>query len=712
MTGSAPVQTRDSSATLSLPRAALGCVLIAAPVLAVLWPVLHATALIFDDPLYLLNNPLVRDPSLANAWTILTQVRNPATVEGYYHPLGLISLMLDYAMGARPENLLIFRASSLALHIVTTLLVSLVVHQLFRNALVTVLSGLVFGFHPCNIESIAWLSDRKTLLAGAFSVAAIAFHLQYQKTKRTRFHVLGITSFFLALLAKPMSVPLPAVLVLLDAWPLNRFNLKSQIEKWPYFALSAIFAVITMISQPPPPPGIPAPPSEYGSAFLVMLHNVGFYTVKTLWPYPVNALYPFPRPLQFSNPELAVYVFAAAFIVALCAILLRRTRSITVAWLGFLAMLLPAIMVPMQPFLGSVAHTEAIAADRFTYIAKVCLLVALAGGLHHVARPNSSMSRRRIAFAFVGLFSLGEAIVTRTYLPAWRDTPSMARHLAKTVPTSAHVHVALGNVLSGEGRFDDALPIYQTATELEPSYQGHEGLAAIYSRKGDIAEAEKHLRAALAINPRSARAHQNLGRILQFRGQLPDAIAEFERAVECSPRSGGALVDLAIAYFKNHRLDDAAHRFLVALEIDPLDVRARDQYACLLIASSRTAQAIDQWRRAITIDPQSVKTLNNLAWILATCEDPAIRNGKDAVTYAEAAVRQTVRQDFSTLETLAAAYAETGRFEDAVKTVREAIEVCRRTMGQDCETRFAAQLTAYQDRRPFRQRIDPNAWYP
>ncbi|MBI5764488.1 MAG: tetratricopeptide repeat protein [Planctomycetes bacterium] len=712
MSESTPVQRGGPREAISLPRAALGCVLIGAPVLAVLWPVLHTTALIFDDPLYLLNNPLVRDPSLANAWTILTQVRNPATVEGYYHPLGLISLMLDYAMGARPENLFIFRATSLALHIVTTILVSLVIHQLFRNTPATLLSGLVFGLHPCNIESIAWLSDRKTLLAGAFSVAALAFHLHFLRTKRTRFHALGIMAFLLALLAKPMSVPLPVVLVLLDAWPLNRLNAKAIIEKWPYFVLSAVFAVITMISQPPPPPGIPAPPSEYGLALLVMLHNAGFYTVKTIWPYPVNALYPFPRPLQFSNPEMAVYVVVAVLMAAVCALLTRRTRSITVAWIGFLAMLLPAIMVPMQPYLGSVSHTEAIAADRFTYIAKVSLLIAFAGGLHHLARLGEPKTRHWIVLALIALFTLGEAVVTRSYLTAWRDTPTMARHLARTVPTSAHVHVALGNVLSGEGRFDEALPAYQTAIQLEPSYQGHEGLAAILTRKGNIDEAEKHLRAALAINPRSAKAHQNLGRILQFRGQIAEAITEIERAVECSPRSSAAWVDLAIAHFKNREIDKARQHFQRALEIDPRDFRARDQYGCLLIVQGRTAQALDEWRRAATIDPQSVKTLNNLAWILATSEDASIRMGKEAVSRAEDAVRQTAHQDFSTLETLAAAYAEERRFDDAVKTLTQAIEACRRNAGQDCDTRFASQLAAYQERRPFRQRIDPNAWYP
>jgi hypothetical protein len=231
----------------------LTAVLIAAVCLAVLathWPALSAKATSIDDGQYLMGNPLVQNPCWDSARRFLTEVLKPSTVSGYYQPLTMISLMLDYALGGREDNLFPFHRTSLALHAANTALVIVLLYLLFGNIWAAAAVGLLFGVHPMTVEPIPWLSERKTLLSAFFAFWALIFYICFTRTTgNKKYYIAALVAYLLALMSKPTSIFLPLMMLLMDYWPLNRLRCQVIVEKIPFLFLAAVFIIMTIVSQ-------------------------------------------------------------------------------------------------------------------------------------------------------------------------------------------------------------------------------------------------------------------------------------------------------------------------------------------------------------------------------------------------------------------------------------------------------------------------------
>ncbi len=191
---------------------------------AVHWPALSAKAASFDDDQYLTENGLVKNPSLNSARRFLFEVLEPSTVEGYYQPLAMISLMLDYAAGGRETNLRPFHTTSLAFHTANTALVIVLLYMLFGNIWAAAGAGLLFGVHPMTVEPIPWVGERKTLLAAFFALWSLILYVRYSRNGGWKSYAGCFLMYLLALMSKPTSVPLPVVMFLMDYWPLERIG--------------------------------------------------------------------------------------------------------------------------------------------------------------------------------------------------------------------------------------------------------------------------------------------------------------------------------------------------------------------------------------------------------------------------------------------------------------------------------------------------------
>jgi hypothetical protein len=220
-----------------------------AVVLAAHWPALSSQAITFDDGQYLVDNRLVQDPSWRSVRRFFTEVLRPSSVKGYYQPLTMTSLMVDYALGGRPTDLTPFHRTNLALHALTTILSIVLLWQLFGNAWVAAALGLLFGVHPLTIEPVAWVGERKTLLAAGFSLLCLVCYVAWTRRRGRALGGLVLLTYGLALLAKPTSTLLPGVLLLLDAWPLRRLGWRAVGEKVPLLLLGAAAASVTYLSQ-------------------------------------------------------------------------------------------------------------------------------------------------------------------------------------------------------------------------------------------------------------------------------------------------------------------------------------------------------------------------------------------------------------------------------------------------------------------------------
>ncbi len=321
--------------------AVLCAVLAGAAAVLAHWPVLSAQAMTFDDASYLTENTLVQNPSWNSAARFFGEVRKPSTVQGYYHPLAMVSLMLDHAAGARDGHLLPIHRTSLALHALNAALVVLLLYQLLHNAWIAGLVGLLFAVHPLTVESVAWLAERKVVLATFFFLLALLSYVAYTRGRRWAYAAC-LVAFLLGLLAKPTIVPLPVLLLVLDYWPLRRLSRRVLVEKLPLFVLSLAFGIITFISQSQA--AFVELPHEQGPGRLLLApcHNITFYLLRFLWPANPTTYYPFPQPMNLGQPELLVGVLGTAVILALLVYSLRRTRAVLAGWLFFFLALLPA----------------------------------------------------------------------------------------------------------------------------------------------------------------------------------------------------------------------------------------------------------------------------------------------------------------------------------------------------------------------------------
>ncbi|MHC4157507.1 MAG: hypothetical protein ACYSSO_00355, partial [Planctomycetota bacterium] len=422
-------------------------------VLAAHWPSLSARALSLDDDQYLTRNRLVQNPSWSSAKRFITEVFEPSTVRGYYQPLTMISLMLDVAIGGRVNDLMPFHRTSLCLHIANTLLLVVLLYLLFGKSVPAAMVGLLYGVHPATIESVAWIGERKTLLATFFAILCLIFYVRFVHKKTCWNAAVCLVMYVLSLLSKPAIVGMPVLLLLLDYWPLRRFGKKAILEKLPMFVIAAIIAVVTIISQGKA--GSVSLPGKtgLGRILFIFCHNIVFYLYNLIWPVNLSWYYPFPKPFSLSHPMVFAGVVGTVVLVVVLLISFRWTSSLLVGWLFF--------FVAIFPTLGLVKFHPMIAADRHMYFPMVGLLLPV--GLLFVRFWNGEFSKfgglvqRIILGVAVVLLTASESILTRNYLVYWRDTETVYKYMLKFAPNATELHNNLANTLADLGKAEEAI---------------------------------------------------------------------------------------------------------------------------------------------------------------------------------------------------------------------------------------------------------------
>ncbi len=709
----------------------------------VYWPVLSARAFYFDDDQYLFDNRLVQNPGWQSAGRFLSEVLQPSTVEGYYQPLTMISLMLDYQLGGRRDEPRQFRRTSLLLHAVNTGLVILLLYQLFGQPLPAALVGLLFGLHPAGVESVAWLAQRKNLLSMTFGLLCLLSYLRFARTGGLGVYVLCGATFVLALLAKPIVVALPILMILLDYWPLRRLSASTissrLLEKIPLLIIGAVFAVITIKSQ--------HNTAGYGvertllQVLLVTCHNVVFYLGKLIWPANLCAFYPFPEPLGLSHLALRIGLIGTAILLALLALSWRWTRSLVTGWLFF--------FLAVFPTLGAVGFTVAIAADRFVYFPMIGLLLPLAALLGWSwCVPIAAQRRLAIQVAVVVLLlgvTTAYSFATRHQLANWRDDESIYGSVLAKSDRIHQAHTNLAHALLAQERFAEAILHYRRALELKPDdVSGHYNLGWALSVPGSFDEAVKQLREAIRIDDEHAEAHGQLGVVLFRLGQVEQAQEHCRRAVELAPEDPEIVFNLGLLLAKQGQFNEAIDVLQRAISLDPNYAEAHCALAGAYLQQDRHQQAIPHARKALMIAktqkpaaqlasiacrtlgralvkageyrqaadlfrerlasvPGDMRACHDLAWLLATCPDNELRDGASALRLAERVCEATKFESVKAVDALAAAYAEVGRFEEAAATARRAIELASAAGKIKLTEAITARLKLYESREPFRQ---------
>lgn len=662
------------------------------------WPTLTARAYCFDDQDYFIDNPLVQSPGLDSAGLFFAEVFEPSTVRGYYQPLTMVSLMLDAAMGGSAENLRPFHRMNLALHVVNTLLLFVLMLQLFGRPWAAGLAAALFGVHPLTVEPVAWVSERKTLLAAMFALAGLVCYVRYTRMSGRAAYAGVVVAYVLALLSKPTSLPLPVIMLLLDGWPLRRTGRRIVIEKLPLFAIAAVSAFVTYQSQANTF-GVMLPGSDAWIEIpLRFCHNIAFYLLKIIRPVDLSPHYPVPAPMGLSQPMVLAGVVVTLLLAVAVALSLRRTRA--------LACGLAIFVVGLLPTMQFVGFSGVIASDKFVYLPAVGMVMLVAWGLAGCIGALGASGRHSAAMIVIPmlLFIALETIVTRRQLDYWRDTRSLFAHMLTIAPTSdlvhlglgialvregspgeaeAHLrtavmleplradsHVALGNLLAAENRHDEAIAAYWEATRIDPGRAAtHLNLGAALAALGRTEEAVAAYHEALRLNPAYAAAHRNLAGLYSRAGKANEAVEHAVAAVQLAPNDGATLFDAAVFLSKAGRPLDAERVYREVLRIDTSHLAARNNLAVLFAMQERYAEAETVLREGLARGIKDAALHNNLGIIL-----DSVGRTDEAVEQFQSAI--SLSPDFADAHyNLAGVFAAQRRIADAIRHYREVLRV-------------------------------------
>ena len=693
----------------------LVCLLLVAATLAVYWPVRHFEFLNYDDTDGVVRSAAIRGGLTLSGVAWAFQNRHL----GNWQPLTSLSHMLDcqlFGLRPGPPHLV-----NLSLHLANTVLLFLLWQRLtgarWRSAFVAAL----FALHPLHVESVAWVSERKDVLSTLFFLLTLWGYARYVEQSKVQspkskvpecehawpYYALTLVFFAFGLMSKPMLVTVPFVLLLLDYWPLRRFNyppihqstnppshaptLSLVLEKLPFLALTITMSLITLIAQERS--GAVAELSvlplhtRIANAFV----SYARYIQKMLWPEGLIAYY--PRVLNWPAWQIAgaaiLLVAVSVFVVQLAS----RRPYLAFGWLWFLGTLLPVI--------GLVQVGTQAMADRYTYIPLIGLFVLVTWGVADI------WMEQRLPVIVLSL-AAGAALAsclaaTRTQVQCWRNSVTLFSHALAVLPGVPLAQNNLGSALYDQGRFEEAIPHLQEALRLKPQYvdahnnlgltfwrlgrdqpsieqftavldlgpdaKAYYNLGVVLFNQGKLDRAKECFVAAVQLQPDSAEARNNLGNVLAGQGKMGEAGEQFAAAVRAAPDLVEAQCNLGRYFADKGAPDKAAECYLAALRVKPDYADAHNGLAKVLEQVGRLPEAAEHYAAATQLEPSLAEAHNNLSNIAAKQNNPQV-----ALTHGLAAVR--LKPDWAEAHyNLANAMFLLSKLDDAVAQYSEALRL-------------------------------------
>jgi protein O-mannosyl-transferase len=649
--------------------------------LAVYWQVRSFEFVDYDDPDYS-QNPHVRPGFTADGlvWAFTSGEASN------WLPLTRISHMADWqAFGNKSGS---HHLMNVFYHALATLFLFAFLYQATGSCWPSAWVAFLFALHPVHVESVAWASERKDVLSALFWFLALWSYVRYTEHPEWRRYLLVIAIFCCGLMAKPMVVTLPVVLLLLDFWPLDRLpwhnavppgiNTRPRLASWkkalwekaPFLVLSIGASLAAILTQ-----------RSAGS--LDMLHvplttrmenaltSYLAYIVTMFWPTHLAVLYPYPRYLP-----LALVMTAGLAIAGISGFALRTIRShpyVAVGWSWYVATLLPVI--------GLLQVGIQARADRYTYIPLVGVSLMIAWGVQSLFTRWPRCKPAVIPPLL--LANLVLVFVTWNQIHYWKNSETLYRRALAVTDQNYTMHYGLAVVLSRTpGRLEDAISEYRAALQIRPDYvqaRGNLGAALLF-RPGGIPQAIAEYRAGLRLNPNSAELHNNLGAaLMKMPGNLPAAIEQFEMALKLRRNFAEARLSAIAAHQQRAALlsglpgrqADAVMEYQEALRLNPDSAELHSDLARLLAQiPGRLAEALAEYEAAVRASPNSAETHTNLATVLAAIPGRA----PEAVDQYRIAVAlkpelMEARYDFGIL------LAQMGQIQPAVEQLQAALKL-------------------------------------
>src|SRR5215813_12707066 len=672
-------------------RALIFAVLLAAVTILAYRPAWHG-GFLWDDDDYVINNELL---TASHGWQrIWFSLDSPSQ----YFPLTYSTFRVEHAWwGLHTTG---YHWVNLLLHVANALLVWTVLARLGVPG--AWLAAAIFALHPVQVESVAWITERKNVLMGFFFLLTLLAWIAFVNERTRRpwiFCCLALIFYVLALSAKATACTLPAALFLilwLQKKPITMRRLMQIVPFvilgvgmgllvvwWEHYHQGTNRAAFTFLS-----------PIE---RILVASRAVWFYLSKIFWPSNLTFIYP---RWNISPAEFFNYIWLLAGIAACVAIYFGRRyfgRSVEVAAAFFVATLSPVL-----GFIMLFTFRYTFVADHYQYLACIGPIALASAG---IVSLGEKFAQYRIAIISAALLMVaGLGTLTWRQAATYIDIETLWRTTLARNSECWMAHTNLGMVLLQQGRLDDAIVQYRSALQMQPdSWDAEYNLGTALVRKGQVEEAIQHCERAVAMRPTDPDAQVSLGDALLRKGRIDDAIDHYQKAMTAHPDHFLSRYGLCQALLEKGELDSAIQVCRSALALWPLDVDCQTALAIALEEKGNPAEAMQHYQKALEIAPNSIPTLTNLAWLLATSQDGSLRNGAKAIDLARQADRLVGGTDTRVLRALAAAYAENGEFANAIRTARSAMQLTRMHGEDSLTTDLDEQIRLYQLGMPYRE---------
>ena len=561
------------------------CLFLTAASLVVYWQLTNHEFINLDDGLYVTENPHVQ------AGVTLEGIKWAFTTyhASNWHPLTWLSHMLDCELyGLNPMG---HHWTNLLFHLANTLLLFFILQKMTGAIWKSTFVAALFALHPLHVESVAWVAERKDVLSTFFGMLTILAYIRYVKKRNLLRYLLVFILLSLGLMAKPMLVTMPFVLLLLDFWPLTRLKLsfnqppgsqKPNLiplirEKIPLLVLVAVSSILTLIAQQSVAlktfESFPLK-TRIVNAFIAYASYLG----KAVWPSRLSVFY--PHQLNFIS---LWYVFGAALMIAgflFVAVKTSKKRPyIFVGLLWFLVTLLPVI--------GIIQVGDQAMADRYTYIPLIGIfIIAVWGGSDLMKKwTHKNIFAAGLAIAVISVLIMQSFLQTAR----WKNNITLFENAANVTENNWLAHNNLGAALFGKGELDRAIFHYQKALHIKPdTVEAIKNLGIALSDKGNFEEAAQYFSNALVINPEDFDAHHKLGGILAKQGNCNEAIRHFAEAIRINSDYAPAYNEMGIILAEKGKLQKSNDFFLKAIQINPDFKEAQNNI--LILKKMKTSQ--------------------------------------------------------------------------------------------------------------------------
>lgn len=583
----------------------LACLALAGCILLIYTQTFHFDFIHFDDDRIIFENAAVMQ---GLSWKgFFTAIAEPVVFWGWY-PVTALSHMIDYQLfGLSPERC---HMVNVGLHMINTFLLLYLLHRMTGSFWVSLTVAALFAIHPLNVETVAWPSQRKSLLAALFFFLTLIFYQRYASQNKRRDYVLALFFFVISLLAKPWLVTLPFLLLLLDHWPLGRWSHVSPkqllYEKIPYLGVAIIISWITWRVGWVSGNLDASVRVDWASRLQCAVVAYADYVRMMFWPSHMGILYPFPNQWPISN---VVFSIVLLLVITMVAFHWRKTMPYVLVGWGWYFL----VLLPVNNIIDAGVRARA---DRYAYVPLIGLFIVCA--MCCATWLGRFPRWKKIAFPAAALLWVCLLLKSHGQTSFWKDSTTLFEHTLRACGPSSNIHNNLGALYAQQTDWDNAMFHYQESLRLGANPATHNNIGMLYSQAGKRLEAASQFNQALQLKPDYADPHINLGTLCYDQQQLDDALAHYQKAVaistmqredkSCSQAHSGCGIVLA----KEGKTEEALQHFQESIRHNPFYAQAHNNLGLVLMNLNKIDEAIAQFRTALDIKPDYVEVHNSL----------------------------------------------------------------------------------------------------